>query len=115
MEQTIDENVGRLIELIGSKYASTSIDYRPVDIGRKVQYFTLDVISSLAFGEAFGDLEMDGDVHKYIEMLDEAGPSIILLTVLPWVRRILQLPLMKRLLPSSKDKVGFGKVMGYVL
>jgi len=69
----------------------------------------------LAFGEAFGDLERDEDVHRYIEMLDEAGPMIILLTVLPFVRKLLQLPLMKRILPNSQDRVGFGKVMGQVL
>lgn len=112
MEQTIDENIVALIKLIDSKYVSTPTDYRPIDFGRKAQYFTLDVISSLAFGKAFGDLERDEDVHKYIEMLEEAGPSIILLTVLPSVRKMLQFPLMKRLLPNSKDQVGFGKVMG---
>jgi len=83
-----------------------------MDFGRKAQYLTIDVISSLAFGKAFGDLEKDEDVHKYIEMLDEAGPNIILLTVLPFVRRLLQLPLMRNLVPNSEDQVGFGKVMG---
>ena len=112
MEQTIDKNVVALIKLINSEYISTPTDYRPMDFGRKAQYFTLDVISSLAFGKAFGDLERDEDVHRYIEMLEEAGPSIILLAVLLSVRKLLQLPLMKRLLPNSKDKVGFGKVMG---
>jgi hypothetical protein len=101
-----------LIKLIDSKYISTSTDYRPMDFGRKASYFTLDVISSLAFGKAFGDLERDEDVHKYIEMLDEAGPTIILLTVLPLVRKLLRLPLMTKLLPNAKDQIGFGKVMG---
>lgn len=112
MERTIDNNIAALIKLIDSKYISTATDNRPMDFGRKAQYFTLDVISSLAFGKAFGDLERDEDVHKYIEMLDEAGPTIILLTVLPLVRALLQLPVLRNLLPSSKDKIGFGKVMG---
>jgi hypothetical protein len=112
MEHTIDENVAGLIRLIDTKYISTRKDYRPMDFGRKAQFFTLDVISSLAFEKAFGDLERDEDVHKYIKMLDEAGPAIILLTVLPSIRALLQLPLLKSLLPNSKDKVGFGKVMG---
>jgi hypothetical protein len=112
MEQTIDDNVTALIKLIDSKYISTPTDYRPMDLARKAQYFTLDAISSLAFGKAFGDLEHDEDVHGYIKMLDEAGPIIILLTVLPLVRSLLQLPLFRDLLPSSKDKIGFGRVMG---
>lgn len=112
MEQTIDNNIAALIRLIDSKYISTQTTYHPIDFGRKTQYFTLDVISSVAFGKAFGDLERDEDVHKYIEMLEEAGPSIILLTVLPLVRFLLQLPVLKNVLPSAKDKFGFGKVMG---
>lgn len=83
-----------------------------MDFGRKAQYLTLDVISSVAFGKAFGDLERDEDVHRYIQMLEDAGPSIILLTVLPLLRKFLLLPLFKGILPSSKDKIGFGKVMG---
>jgi hypothetical protein len=112
MEQTIDDNVAALVKLIDSKYISTSTNYKPMDFGRKAQYFTLDTISSLAFGEAFGHLERDEDVHGYAQMLDEAGPAIIMLAVLPFVRSVLQLPVIRSLLPSSKDKIGFGKVMG---
>lgn len=112
MEQTIDENIARLVKLIDSKYISTATDYRPMDFARKAQYLTLDVISNLAFGNAFGDLDRDEDVHKYIEMLEEAGPTIILLSVLPLVRTLLSMPILKRLLPNPEDKIGFGKVMG---
>ena len=112
MEKTIDENIARLVRLIDSKYISTAPDYRPMDFARKAQYLTLDVISNLAFGKAFGDLDRDEDVHKYIEMLEEAGPTIILLTVLPLVRTLLSMPILKRLLPNPEDKIGFGKVMG---
>ena len=114
MEQTIDDNVAALIKLIDSKYISTPTDYKPMDFARKAQYFTLDVISSLAFGKAFGNLEQDDDAHGYIKMLEDAGPTIILLTVLPFIRSMLQLPLLRNLLPSSKDKIGFGKVMGLI-
>lgn len=116
MEQSIDENISALIKLIDSNYISTSTHYKPMDFGRKAQYLTLDVISSLAFGKSFGHLERDEDVHKYIEMLDEAGPGIILLTVLPSVRAFLRalqrVPILRDVLPNPKDKFGFGKVMG---
>lgn len=116
MEQTIDENISSLIKLIDASYISTATHYKPMDFGRKAQYLTLDVISNLAFGKAFGHLERDEDVHKYIEMLDEAGPSIILLAVLPLVRAFLRVlyrvPILRDILPNSKDKFGFGKVMG---
>jgi hypothetical protein len=112
MEKTIDEHVSALINLIGLKYISTPTDYRPIDFARASQYFTLDSISSLAFGKSFGHLVHDADVHGYIQMLEDAGPTIILLTQLPLVRSILQLPLINKLLPGAKDKIGFGKIMG---
>jgi hypothetical protein len=48
-----------LVKLVGN-YATTSGEFKPMDFGRKAQYFTLDVISVAAFGKAFGYLATDG-------------------------------------------------------
>ena len=72
-----------LIDLIHTKYTSTSSEFKPFDFGRKAQYFTLDVISDIAFGEAFGDIATDSDVHEYIKTTEETLPAIILTTILP--------------------------------
>ncbi|KAG0645674.1 Cytochrome P450 monooxygenase lolP1 [Hyphodiscus hymeniophilus] len=112
MEQTMNESIVALMKLIDTKYVSTNLVYRPMDFSRKAQYLALDVISSLAYGKAFGDLEKDEDVHNYIEMIEEAGPNIVLLTVLPVMRKMLRMPLIKNLVPNAKDQFGFGKVMG---
>ncbi len=114
VENTIDENIKALVKLIDDKYVSASAEFKPIDIGRKAQYFTLDVLSSLAFGKSFGDMESDSDNHKYIETVEESGPAIIMVMVLPWISKLLQLPLLKGLLPSAEDTIDLGKVMGYV-
>jgi hypothetical protein len=114
LEKTIDRNVSAFIHLIGSKYASSESDSKPFDFGRKAQYFTLDVISDVAFGEPFGFLATDSDVHEYIKTAEEVLPTIIMVTVLPWLNRLLQSPIFKAILPSDKDKLGLGKVMGLV-
>ena len=103
-----------LVKLIDEKYISTSTEFKPMDIGRKAQYFTLDVLSSLAFGQSFGDIRTDSDNHKYIETVEESGPAIIMVMVLPWISKLLQLPFLKGVLPSAEDTIGFGKVMGWV-
>ncbi|KAJ6785847.1 hypothetical protein PWT90_08722 [Aphanocladium album] len=54
MEHTIDKHIQCFIELLQVKYLSADQRYRPVDFARKVQYFTLDVISDLAFAQPFG-------------------------------------------------------------
>jgi len=114
LEKTIDENILALVKLIDEKYVSAPEEFKPIDIGRKAQYFTLDVLSSLAFGNSFGDIETDSDNHKYIETVEEAGPAIIMVFVLPWISKLFKLPFLKALLPSEADTIGFGKVMGFV-
>ncbi len=87
---------------------------KPVDLGRKVQYFTLDVISDIAFGEPFGFLETDSDVYKYIETTESTLPVVMVTTVIPFLVKLLASPLLKTVLPSEKDVLGFGRVMRQV-
>ncbi|KAH8816215.1 pisatin demethylase [Xylogone sp. PMI_703] len=112
LENAIDSCVESLIRLIDGKYLSTTKESKPFDFGRKAQYFTLDVISNVAYGEPFGFLTTDSDVHEYIKMTEENLPSIIMVTVLPWLNWLLQLPIIKSALPSETDKIGFGKIIG---
>jgi hypothetical protein len=83
-----------------------------MDFGRKAQYFTLDVISSVAYGKAFGHLIEDGDVYDYIRTTEEVLPAVMMVTVLPWMNWLLQTEIVKAILPSDKDPIGFGKIMG---
>jgi hypothetical protein len=94
---------------------TTENDYRPVDFARTAQYFTLDVITAAAFGGAFGYLERDEDVHDYIKTTEETAPVIVFATLLPLLSRFLTSSFVRRfVMPSAKDKIGLGKIMGYV-
>ncbi|WZH43100.1 cytochrome P450 [Fusarium acuminatum] len=108
LEPKIDKNILAFIQLL-RKYADNN---KPVDLGRRAQFFTLDVISDLAFGEPFGFLETDSDVYKYIQITEETLPSVMVTTVVPWLVKVLSSPLFKKLLPSEKDRLGFGRLMG---
>lgn len=81
------------------------------DFGRKAQYFTIDVITDLAFGRAFGDLATDSDVHEYISTMEANMPNIIVTTVLPWLTAVLGSPLCRWMLPSERDIIGLGRTM----
>jgi len=108
LERKIDENILRFASLIDS-YVTQG---KPFDFGRKAQYFTLDVISDIAFGEPFGFIETDSDVYEYIRTTEETIPMAMVTTVIPWLVTLLSSPTFKWLMPSEKDKLGFGKVMG---
>ena len=47
----IDENIMKLVKLTDNKYVTTGVEFKPLGIGRKAQYFTIDVVSTFAFWE----------------------------------------------------------------
>lgn len=108
LEKKIDQTILNLINLFDSNYVSVN---KPFDLGRKAQFFTLDVISTVAYGEPFGFLETNTDVYEYIKTTEENVPTIIVTTALPWLMELLKSPLLKSLLPSEKDRLGLGKIM----
>ncbi|KAK3685320.1 cytochrome P450 [Podospora appendiculata] len=112
MESTIEAQIAKLIELIETKYLSTAQQYRPMDLAQKCQYFTLDVISHLAFGAPFGYLVQDDDVYDYIKMTAAVIPAMLVLANVPTLANVLQSRLFRGLLPKASDKVGFGAFIG---
>ncbi|KAL6857328.1 cytochrome P450 [Trichoderma novae-zelandiae] len=107
IETKIDNNIREFVRLL-ERYSDTRA---PVDLGRKVQYFTLDVISDLAYGAPFGFVGTDTDVYEYIKTTERNLPMVMMVTVFPWVLTLLNSAILKRLLPSTKDRLGFGRIM----
>ncbi|OBR07515.1 Pisatin demethylase [Colletotrichum higginsianum IMI 349063] len=64
------------------------------------QFFTLDVISDLAFDQPFGFMETDSDVYEHIKTTEESLTMFMEMTVICSV-----------ILASDKDQLGFGKIM----
>ncbi|KAH6629589.1 cytochrome P450 [Boeremia exigua] len=113
MEQTIEIQVAKLIELIKSKYVSSASSYRSVDLAEKLQYLTLDVISDLAFGKPLGYLQQDADPYDYLQSMDASMPVLAVLGNIPWLADLFHSPLLRRFLPSELDKGGFGALIGF--
>ncbi|KAK0644133.1 cytochrome P450 [Cercophora newfieldiana] len=109
LEPRIDKNVWALINLIDKTYVAQN---KPFDFGRKAQYFTLDVISDVSYSEPFGFLEKDRDQFDYLKVTEEQLSALLTLSVYTKLFKFLSSPLLRFLMPSSKDMVGFGKLMG---
>ncbi|ODH13788.1 hypothetical protein ACO22_06903 [Paracoccidioides brasiliensis] len=105
LHESIDAQIAKFIRLIESKYLSTDTNLRPVDFARKVQYLTLDVISTLAFGHTFGFLDKDGDLFNYIKTTEESLPVMQMITLLPWLVNVIQSRLFKAFMPSDTDVI----------
>lgn len=111
LESDIDTRVQELLHLIRSKYLSTNAQARPFDIGKKIQFFALDVISTLGFGQPFGNLKADADMNDYIAS-SEMGLTAMKYTMGLGLTPIMQWPPLMHLLgPSERDKSGFGKML----
>ena len=113
LENDIDERVRDLIRLIESKYICTREEPgKQMDFAEKAQFFTLDVISGLAFDQPFGNLIVDEDTHGYVKAAEDGIHMIMALTELPEVRSFLEKSsLVKMLAPSASDKIGLGKII----
>ncbi|KAH7151052.1 cytochrome P450 [Fusarium sp. MPI-SDFR-AT-0072] len=112
LERTIDEHIAKLINLLETKYLSTDKDYRPVDFAQKIQFFTLDVISDLAFGQAFGYIEQDDDVFDFIKITKSYFPVTLIMANIPSLVSLLHSKIFSGALPKESDKLGFGAFIG---
>ncbi|KAL4810657.1 cytochrome P450 [Aspergillus unguis] len=113
LEQSIDDQLTSLFNLIDSNYTSTPGNHRPVDFARLCQFLTLDVITAVAFGEPMGFLKRNEDVHGYIENQTAMLPIFEWFSTLPILERIMRLPGISQLvMPTPSDKQGAGLLMG---
>jgi hypothetical protein len=73
------------------------------------------VITDVAFGEPFGDLVADKDLHGYIKAIEQMLPISIWIKLFPGLANLTAISWIgRRVLPSSEDNIGFGKAMGFV-
>ncbi|KAI8239311.1 Cytochrome P450 monooxygenase lolP1 [Colletotrichum sp. SAR 10_96] len=111
LEPKIDARLNDLLTLIRTKYLSTESRIIPMDLAKKVQYFTLDVISDVGLGKTFGMLTADADVDGYLQSAEQGltAASFALAFGLSWLA---QAPVIGRFLaPSPTDDNGFGRMI----
>jgi cytochrome P450 len=113
LEISIDSHVKELVELI-AKYAApteSKLPSTPVNMAQKIPYFTLDVISHVGLGTAFGNLKNDTDVNDYLKSSEE-GLRIANTAWALGLAKLRELPIIgPALSPSEKDVSGFGKMI----
>jgi cytochrome P450 len=105
--------VKELVNLV-RKYAAppaSSKPSTPMDLAKKIPYFTLDVISHVGLGEPFGDLLADKDQKDYLKASEEGlkiGNTAFALGI-GWLPGT---PIIgPAISPSEKDASGFGRMM----
>lgn len=110
MEVGVDEQLGTLLSVMRDRYARPG---QHLELAEVTAFFTMDVITRLAFGEAFGYLSQETDLYGFLGSLRVLWPSMSTLADVSWTRKILfSKPFLQLFGPSPRDKTGFGALMG---
>lgn len=113
LEEAIDEQTQGLVNLIRRSYISEGSTLRPIDLGKVSQYFTLDSLTRVAYGKAFGYLTTETDVHGYIKSSEELAPLLVLSGEIPWIGNVMFSKLILSIIgPKPTDKIGMGVLLG---
>lgn len=112
-ETGIDRQLMNFVQLIDQHYVSADAEFRPLDLAEKTQYFALDAIGDISFGGAFGFLAEDRDLFRYIEINESSLPIMNVVSVLPWLGRLVHKWPLRLMLPTENDQIGFGRLMGF--
>jgi hypothetical protein len=116
LESSIDKHISELVSLLGRKYISTPTSFPALDLATVAQFFTMDVITDLAFGEEFGFLAKDEDVYEYCAAVKQMMPVMDAVTLFPRLIGFFQTKFAERyILPTENDPTGLGKVIGFVI
>jgi cytochrome P450 len=113
-EESVDGTIMELINLMETKYLSTDVTFKPLDLATICQYFTLDTLTSVAFGSPFGFLAADDDIYDYIKSLTPLMPIMELQANITWIGAILNTPFIKKLItPTANDGSAMGRMVGF--
>ncbi|KIW26193.1 uncharacterized protein PV07_09307 [Cladophialophora immunda] len=108
LESDIDENLQRLLALIKHEYNG-----KPLDMSLLASFFTLDVLSQIAFGDAFGFLTANQDLYNFNKIANQFFKVIELIVNHDTLRKFIQSkPMQKLLAPKGTDEFGQGRVIG---
>jgi hypothetical protein len=112
LEKDVDDQISAWVALIRNEYISKGDTLKPLDFAVHSQFFTLDVITSLAYGKAFGYLAKDEDLFDYIKIADQLVSTVAtIMGVAPVQNFLYWSGLIFKVAPNQNDPNGLGKMM----
>jgi hypothetical protein len=115
-ESTIDENLVSWVGYIERSALSGTHTTHEFDIARSIQWLLFDMICRLCLGKPLGFVDGHCDRFSFQKTLEERLPIVekfaVMTEVNVWIRLVARIPLLKRVLPTSRDTDGIGAIMG---
>ncbi|KAI0164354.1 cytochrome P450 [Hypoxylon sp. FL1284] len=115
-ENAIDSIIVNFVETIRSRHIATESQLHNVEFAGLVRCFTLDMVTRIGYGKAFGFLDAaDGDLYEYASRLDKTLKFMSLSQEVGLLKRIMFSPFLFDLFgPEPTDEKGVGKIMGVI-
>lgn len=116
IERDLDDCILDLCKLNGNRYAmeptAANIQCKPMDLARKIQFLTSDIVSKVSLDAKFHDLRDDNDNFGYINEVETMFPNIFCTSCIPRVIDFCtKIGLMKVFKPQANARLGFGKIL----
>jgi hypothetical protein len=116
IQEGVNDVLQTLLDVIETRY-TTATPGSPLppllDLGHISNYFTLDVITRLAFSKEVGYVRDEKDHYGFLRSLHDLWPQMSTCADIPMLRRIIFSSVFLKLLgPKPTDKSGFGALMG---
>ena len=113
----IDEQLIDWLGRVGKNWASQPTASRAFDIGRRIQFLTVDIITKICLGSPLGCVASDSDKHDFLATVERGNAVCQHLSVLLELNSLMyyltKIPFLGSfIVPKSSDQKGVGKIMG---
>ena len=117
MEPIIDEEIMGWIRQARINCVSEPSKVKAYDIGKRIEFLTVDIITRICLGTAFGCIASDSDKYDFLETVKQGSSFCQYLSVLHELNSLLfyitKIPILGRcLIPQSSDESGVGRILG---
>lgn len=115
MEPIIDGLLLGWIDSLRKRFAGP--EQGSCDIGKRIQFLTVDIITKICLGDEIGCVKHDRDMHRILETV-ELGNKVcqyfsVFLELNTLFFQLARIPMLaKKLFPRQSDSTGVGRLMG---
>lgn len=114
MEPAIDQVILGWLDSLRNRFSGDG--RQTCDMGQKIQFLTVDIITRICLGEELGCVENDCDMYRLLETV-ETGNQIgqyasVFLEINTLFSRLARIPVLRKILvPKPSDATGVGRLI----
>lgn len=118
MEPIIDQLLLGWLDILRTRFAGPNSVL--CDIGQKVQFLTVDIITKICLGDEIGCVKQDRDMHRILETVETGNQACqyfsVFLELNTLLSHLARIPILRKIIfPKPCNSTGVGRLMGVSL